>query len=324
MKFMPGYRVMCDQSYVDALLAAREHIHEVYFSFGDMPNGRNSQLLHAELLPFEAQARQLDDLERLSKGGIDLNLLLNGNCYGRDSLSRSFFLSLGDTVDHLAGRFRLTSVTTTSPVIAKFIAQNFEGLEVRASVNMRIGSIEGMEYLAEHFGGYYMQREYNRDFAHIRMLKQWCDENGKKLYMLANSGCLNHCAAQTFHDNLVSHEREIMAMDNAFAFEGLCHSYLADERHYADLYKKTNFVRPEDMHLYEGLFTAAKLATRVSRDPSMILKSYIGGKYVGNVLDILEPAHSIYPYVLENGDPPLLRKIETDISMYEGENHADK
>ena len=27
--------------------------------------------------------------------------------------------------------------------------------------------------------------------------------------MLANSGCLNFCAAQIFHDNLVAHESEV-------------------------------------------------------------------------------------------------------------------
>ena len=53
-----------------------------------------------------------------------------------------------------------------------------------------------------------------------------------------------------------------------------------------------------------------KLATRVHRCPEMVLASYVGGRYSGNILELLEPAHSIYPYVVENGDPLRLIKLE--------------
>lgn len=324
MKFMPGYQLRRDSAFLDEIIAQKEHIHEVYFSWGNMPNGRNDQLKHKEFLPFEAQARQIEDLERLSKAGISLNLLLNGNCYGRDSLSRKFFMNLGDTIDYLQEAFALTSITTTSPIVARFVKDNFSRLETRASVNMRIGTVEGMDYLADVFDGYYMQREYNRDFAQLKKIKAWCEENGKNLYGLANSGCLNFCSAQTFHDNLVSHENEIATMDNAYEFHGMCHQYLQDEKHYEALIKNTNFIRPEDISLYEEYFTAVKLATRVSRNPAHILRSYIRQKYVGNILEILEPAHSIYPYVLENGNPLKLVKINTDIAVYEEKDNAHK
>ena len=63
-----------------------------------------------------------------------------------------------------------------------------------------------------------MKREFNRDFNAIKKLKNWYDENGKSLHILANSGCLNHCSAHMFHDNLVSHESEISKMDNCYEF----------------------------------------------------------------------------------------------------------
>ncbi len=320
MKLMPGYRLMQDNAFIDEIIRQKEHIHEVYFSFGDLPNGRNNQLIHEEFRPWEAQEKQFSDLSRLSNSGIPLNLLLNGNCYGADSQSRAFFLRIGDIIDDLGSKFSLRSVTTTSPLIAKFVKQNFEDLHVRASVNMRIGTVEGMEYLAPYFDGYYMQREYNRDFAHIEKLKKWADENQKKLYLLANSGCLNFCSAQTFHDNLVSHESEIAKMDNAYAFTGACKEYLSSPDRYATLYEKTNFIRPEDLHKYDAYFVAAKLATRVSKNPVEILRSYVNGRYSGNLLDILEPAHHIFPYALENADPPRLIKINADIRFFE--NHA--
>ena len=314
MKYMVGLK-STDEGFLENIKKTKQNIYEVYFSWGDIPNGRTSQLESDMYTPWEMQDMQRNALAELSKEGIALNLLFNANCYGKDSQSRSFFNKVGMIIDYVAEHYGLQSVTTTSPLIAKFIHQNFEGIEVRASVNMEIGTIQGMEYLAEYFDSYYMKRELNRNFEAIRLLHKWCNENGKKLFMLANSGCLNHCSAHNFHDNLVAHEAEIAQMDNAYDFHGICKEYLKNEKHYQALIDNTNFIRPEDMYLYEPYFEAAKLATRIHRNPSMVVNSYMREKYSGNILELLEPAHNIYPYVIENGSPLKLRKIDEEFSI---------
>lgn len=291
----------------------------MYFSWGDFANGRSSQIEKAGYTPWELQQMQIQMLSRLSKAGLSFNLLFNGNCYGKDSQSRAFFEKIGMTVDYIVTAFGLSSITTTSPLIAKFIKNNFEELEVRASVNMEIGTVQGMDYLSEYFDGYYMKREYNRDFETIERLSGWCRLNGKKLYLLANSGCLNHCSAHVFHDNLVAHESEIAKMDNAYEFHGICREYLKKEEHYQSLITDTSFIRPEDIHLYESWFDGVKLATRVHKNPCMVIRSYCREKYSGNILELLEPAHNIYPYVIENGEVLKLKRIETDIPVYQEE-----
>jgi len=308
MKFTVGLQYTND-GFLDAILENRRHIHEVYFAWGDFPNGRSNQLQNQHFTPWELQMRQMEILKKLSDVGIQLNLLFNANCYGKDSQSRAFFDKIGQTVDYIQSNYGLYSVTTTSPLIAKFVKNNFETVAVRASVNMEIGTIQGMDYLAEYFDGYYMKREWNRDFAKIEELSTWCRENGKKLHMLANSGCLNHCSAHNFHDNLVAHEQEISQMDNGYQFAGICREYLKSEKHYGSLITDTNFIRPEDIPKYEPYFEAVKLATRVHKCPSLVLNSYIRGRYSGNILELLEPAHNIYPYVIENGEPLKLVKI---------------
>lgn len=317
LKFMVGLQNRND-GFLQRILNNKHHIYEVYFSWGDFPNGRNNQIYSDELTPFEMLAWQDKALGALTAEDISLNLLFNGNCYGRDSQSRKFFEKIGMTTDYIKTKYNLRSITTTSPLIAKFFKSNFEDIEVRASVNMEIGTVEGMEYVSQYFDSYYMKREYNRDFSRIEELKGWCDENGKKLFMLANSGCLNFCSAHNFHDNLVAHESEISAMDNAYNFGGVCHEFLSDEKNYPKLIERTNFVRPEDMHKYDGYFCAAKLATRVHKNPSMVLDSYVRASYSGDILRLLEPAHSIYPYVIENGETIKLKKINIDIYTQEG------
>jgi hypothetical protein len=146
-------------------------------------------------------------------------------------------------------------------------------------------------------------------------LKSWCNKNSKKLFILANSGCLNFCSAHNFHDNLVAHESEIATMDNAYNFGGVCREFLKKEENFSKLIEYTNFIRPEDIDKYDGLVEAVKLATRVHKTPRVVVDSFIKQKYSGDILKILEPAHNIYPYVIENGNPLKLKKVNTDLYM---------
>lgn len=305
MKFSVGYQLLEGFQLIDKIIEYREDIAEVYFSYGDFPNGRNNQLVRADMTKAEAQQKQIGDLTALANAGIPLNILFNATCYGKDAQSRTFFEKIGDTVDFFKSEYTLKSLTTASPIIARFIKENFNDIEVRASVNMCIGTCLGMEYVSDVFDGFYMRRELNRDFNKIRELRNWCIEHGKRLYALANSGCLNECSAHTFHDNLVSHESEISLMDNGFNFSGVCAGFLKDERNLKRIFECTSFIRPEDVHYYEGLFPSLKLATRVNSNPMRVLDSYIKRqRHVGSTLDLLEPNHTgtIYPYFLENTD----------------------
>lgn len=295
---MVGYQLQPSGALMRAIEQNRTHIHEVYFSWGNMPSGRGLASAHSALLPHQALEKQQKELCRLSQSGLSLNLLLNANCWGSSSLSRSFLMETGDLISWMQDTFRLSSVTSASPVLSHFIKRNFPDLEVRASVNMEIGTIEGMEYLEEDFDGFYAKRELNRDIAQMARMKKWCDAHGKKLYMLANSGCLNFCSARTFHDNLVAHEQEIARMDNGVTFHSACSRYLEKEENRASLLAHMNCVRPEEMGLFEPYVTAAKLATRVSPRPEAILNAYVKGCYSGNLLDLTEPSHSAhFPFV---------------------------
>ncbi len=291
MQFSVGYNLMRADSLIDAVLLNKEHISEVYFSYGDFPNGRNLANNIKGYSREEAEHKLWQDLRLLSKNEIKLNLLLNGNCYGANALAREFYNKIGDTVELLREAVGLASVTTTSPLIAKFIKTNFKNIEVRASVNMEIGTPEGLDYLADNFDSFYLKREYNRNLSKIKAAREWCNQNGKGLYGLANSGCLNFCSTHVFHDNIVAHEEEIMQQDNGYEFKGQCHSYLENSEKRAEWLRITNFIRPEDVSLYEGLFDGLKLATRVSAAAPQIVRAYCGGSFSGPIHTLLEPNH---------------------------------
>lgn len=306
MNLFVGYQFRPDLRFVNTIIENKQHIKEVYFSWPSIPNGRNSTAVKYGVSEWELLERQKKDLEKIAQAGIGLNLLLNGNCYGKNSLARKFYENIGNLIDDLMRNYGIGSVTTTSPVIAKFIKNNFPTLEVRASVNMEIGTIEGVEYLSEWFDGFYAKRELNRRPKELKVFADRCHEVGKKVYMLANSGCLNYCSARQFHDNLVAHEDEIAYIDNAYNFHGVCREFLNNEKNRMDLLRISNWVRPEDLEKYTNYVDGIKLATRVSNYPEMILRSYISGNYSGNLLQLMEPDFSgIYPnMVLDNHSLP--------------------
>ena len=302
MKYIVGYQMTDSDLFINEIVAYKDQIKEVYFSWGDMPSGRKSLGDDSGAILFEKQLRQKDDLKKLSLAGLHFNLLFNANCYGEDSQSRSFFYKIGNTVDYIQKEFGLDSVTTSSLLIAKFLKENFEGLDVRASVNMEIGTEEGLSYVKDSFDSFYAKREFNRNPKQLKALKDWCEENGKEMYLLANSGCLNNCSAHIFHDNLVAHEAQISKMDNGYDFRGVCWDFLAKPENRFLWLERTNFIRPEDIHLYENIVSAVKLATRVNQAPERVLRAYINKKYIGSVMELLEPNHSgaFYPQYIEN------------------------
>lgn len=322
MKFLVGYQQRSSNEFINEIIRNKKIIGEMYFSWGDFANGRNSQLLQKDKTSWEAQQQLENDIKTVSESGIPLNLLFNAMCYGKYSQSRAFFEKIGETVEYIGSRYNLVSVTTTSPLIAKFLKDNFEKLDIRASVNMKIGTLEGFDYIKDYFDSFYVARELNRNFEELLKIKEWCDANGKKLYGLANSGCLNNCSAHTFHDNLVAHESEISQMDNGYAFEGICGQYLKRPENHKALLENTSYIRPEDVEYYEKIFSGLKIATRVNSNPVRVLKAYISKKHNGSVLDLLEPNHTglIYPYLLEN------QKINSEVSnqklIYSGLENA--
>ncbi len=294
MKFTVGYQN--NDILKRTILRLRDSIAEIYFPWQGIATGRG--------VPEErgTQAKMESDLAEYAQAGLVGNLLINGNCYGARAQARAFFNRIGDVIDEASERFNLTSITTTSPLVAKFTKTNFKDIEVRASVNMEINSPEAMAYLANNFDGFYAKREYNWDRVRLSAMRKWTSENGKKLYILANSGCLNFCPARTFHDNLVAHQHEIAEMDNAYEFHSLCGEFLKNENSKPSLLSRMNFIRPEDIHLFENFCDGIKLATRTSRNPSTIVEAYCAGKFGGNALELTEPSHAqhFYPSVIEN------------------------
>ena len=305
--FAAGYRHFAYGSTFSDIVLAHPSVSEVYFPWIGEPSGR-PKLGYDEENDSDILAIALHrDLTRIRKHGKKLDLLLNANCYGAEAMGRNLESHIIEIVETLAETgLKPDVVTAASPFVARTVKRTFPEIEVRASVNMRLATLQAMQYLAPWFDSYYICRDVQRNLATVERFSRWCHENGKKLCMLANSGCLRNCPWQTYHDNLIAHSEAAERIAPAAGFNPhLCWTMYKDPAKFPEVLKST-WIRPEDLYRYEGLVDTVKLATRQHANPDMVISAYERGSYGGNLLDLFEPGFSpaFFPQYIENSAFP--------------------
>ena len=305
MKFAVGYHFSgTGELFCEMLADYREMVGEVYFACPGTPSGRPDPGSDPELI--EQLVYELGEIKR---SGIALDLLLNANCYGGGGVSAELEKRIVGTIAALGENEVMPQiVTTTSPFVAAAVRKHFPDLELRASVNMRIDSTLALDFLADKFDSFYIRRDLQRDLPTLKMFHDWCRAHGKKLGMLANSGCLRHCPYQTFHDNLVAHDSEVRKCENVRDFlPHLCWERFRKRENWSD-FLRGSWIRPEDVATYAPYVDVVKLATRQHASPRLVIAAYTSGRFDGNVLDLTEPCFSgaFAPYILDN------TKLEAD------------
>lgn len=309
MRFAVEYQQATEgEMFADVVKDYAMDIAEVYFAWPGQASGRNALGSARGSHNWDAQNLLEDDLQNFKRQGIKFDLLFNANYYGGRAVSQHLeneVISILEYLTDIVGGADI--VTTTSLAIARTVKRHFPDTEVRASVNMRIGTIQAMEYVSGLFDSYYLQRDMQRDIEYVKGIRKWCDDNGKGLCLLVNSGCLYCCPGQTFHDNMVAHDAEIDEMKNIENWTPfVCWNILRKKEIHKALLQST-WLRPEDLYNYEGLADMFKLATRLHSNPRMVLEAYTSGSFDGNLLNLLEPAYSslLAPFYIDNKSFPI-------------------
>ena len=156
---------------------------------------------------------------------------------------------------------------------------------------MRLRNTLAFEYLAPLFDSYYICRDVQRDLPTFRRMAAWCRDHGKKLCMLANSGCVRNCPWQVFHETLLSHKftDAFPEMDNQ-NLNLVCNQIFVQKKMHADFLRCT-WIRPEDIHVFEPELETIKLSTREAKFPHEIVEAYVNGSYDGNLTRLMDPYH---------------------------------
>ena len=305
LKLSVGYQHKGIEPFSNIVKTYADAIGEVYFPWITEPSGRSKLTLWEDDLN-GLEAEFIGELQKIKGMGVELDLLFNANCYGNDAMSVALSERVCSQIDCLEKYgIRPDVVTTTSPAIAHIIKEKYGDIELKASVNMKIGTIKGMEYVSHLFDSFCIAKECNRDIEKLKRLHDWADKNGKKLTMLANSGCMRDCSGQIFHDNMVAHEDEICKKENIRFLPYMCWNFLKDKKNFPAVLQNT-WVRPEDIDRYDGLVDCIKLATRAHHLPGMVIDSYARRRYAGNLLDLFEPGFgpAFAPYAIDSSKIP--------------------
>ena len=237
-----------------------------------------------------------------------LDTLFNCNCYGEQAVSHELEDLIKNVLIEMdnAGLFP-DIVTTTSPFIATILKRTFPSIKVRASVNLRAHGTIGFESVSDIFDEFYLSREHHRDLEYVMQAARWAAQNGKRIGIQLNSGCIRECPFQTFHDNIHGHNRAkqaAAAKEFDFSFM-LCQKHFGIDHAFEDILRAT-WIRPEDAFLWEPYVSFCKLATRRIANPAKIVAAYASRDYDGNLLDLLDPVHSalFFPIVINNKSFP--------------------
>ncbi len=288
--FSVGYQLPDEdgERFSEIVADYRDDVEEVYFAPGEAPSARTPTADASGFSADDAETILQEDLADMRSLGVKLSLLCNANCYGGAAVSKT----LSDSVAAQIERYRPDSVTTTSLFLASQIKKRFPEVCVRSSVNLNLGSVEELAYLAESFDSYCVSRELNYDLNMLGRIRKWADENGKSIVLLANSGCLRNCPAHASHDNLIAHFAEIDPEDVVKEFQPVfCRAFYASEANRAGFLEHASFIRPENVPAYAPYASLVKLATRTHPNPRLVIDAYSRGKFTGNLFDLTEPNH---------------------------------
>lgn len=274
------------------------YLKEVYFPW---PGMLSAGELEGDPIPLRKTL--IDDLKFCRSKGLSLDLLVNATCYGDISFTPAQRTDYYDLLKELSSHGLMPEiVTTTSPYIAK-ITKKYDGsVDRRASVNMRLNSTLAMEYVMDEFDSFYVGRDVQRDLPTMKLFSEWSGKTGRKICMLANSGCLRFCPWQTFHETLLSHnfKHALPELVKLNMPSTLCSGLIADKQ--VEEILRGSWIRPEDLHRYEPYVSVIKLSTREANRPDLILKAYTSGTFDGDLIQILDPNYSflVHPYIFDN------------------------
>ena len=273
-------------------------LQEVYFPWPGLLSARE---ITGDPAPL--RKRVIDDMRFCRSKGMKLDLLINATCYGDKAFTEAQRLDYFGNLNEMAKAGIMPEIiTTTSPYIATLTKKIDPSIDRRASVNMRLNSTLAMEYVSETFDSFYLCRDLQRDLPTVKMFADWGRKNGKKICMLANSGCLRYCPWQTFHETLLAHDfphiqSEMKHLDMQ---PTLCVG-IARSKQYEEILR-ASWIRPEDLYRYDPYVAVYKLSTREADRPDLILKAYTSGGFDGDLLLLLDPGFSFFirPNIFDN------------------------
>jgi hypothetical protein len=287
-----------DPRYVDFLVKRQASLHSVHFSLflDDIPDGRHRtgfQPTIAEMAEALALLPAPKKYALLNSRFHHPSLYSDKEGLGRIITGLDTLLTAGTLHGIVIVDFYLLqALSDASPQVC---AQ----LEAVPGVNCMLDSFAKIQATLAAIGNtgfkpptkLNLDRSLNRDLAALTSISQACRQHYPqiKLTLLANEGCLDRCPFKLSHDAQIAFANTGLIANQTHSLNrelGCIRELTAQP---AELFKSP-FIRPEDLHHYEGMVEVIKLCGRTLGPGFLqrVVRGFAERSYAGNLLDLMD------------------------------------
>jgi collagenase-like PrtC family protease len=205
----------------------------------------------------------------------------------------------------LSGAGVLDGIVFADPYLLFFLSDAAPELAARLeavpSINFGIDSIEKIETILDLIGRTRflppgkipVERTLNRDPAALSALADSVRHRlpGIRIEVLANEGCLSRCPFRAAHEALIAAANAGLGVDTLRLNRDLgCLRLLCESPHRIFA---SPFIRPEDVHRYEGSADIVKICGRTLGKEFLAraVDAYTKGRYAGNLTALFDTSH---------------------------------
>ncbi|MBI5207741.1 MAG: U32 family peptidase [Candidatus Firestonebacteria bacterium] len=269
-------------------------VYEVYGKLReDFPGGGKSSMAQAE--PSKRLVKET--VENAHRRNLQFNYLINSTCISNLELTRKGYKNIRILLDWLS-EIGVDKVTLGIPFLVEMVKKHYPDFKVGISTQAGVNTLEKVQYW-ENIGADSITLshvEVNRDFKEIKRITEnsICD-----FQLIVNMICKRRCPFVTLHGNFNAHSSQTFTKMNRYNMDYYFLSCLA--RNFSDPLSiiKANWIRPEDLHIYESLgIKKFKIAERgLTTDAlALIIDAYTNKSYDGNMMDLV-PTMSKYIFM---------------------------
>jgi len=242
----------------------------------------------------------------LSNYGISFNYTLNASSIGSKEEIISCSKAILDYISFLID-CGVDTITVSIPIMAEFIRSISSEVKIEVSTIAHIDTVSQAKiwrdtYKINKICG---NLHKNRDITFLESLNDYCIKNDIILSLIVNEFCGN--GTQTSRDNIYTTTNCIFR-DHCYLLHSLDYDndtilygnypmgYCINSRCSNSIWLKLNFIRPEDIKLYNRIGINHFKVTGRTASTNLIIKvtdAYINESYDGNLLDLWKHLETI-------------------------------
>jgi collagenase-like PrtC family protease len=240
-------------------------------------------------------------VKQLKEVGINFNYTMNANHIGSKQYILQHRNRIKDYIKFLID-CEVKVITVAIPLMAEYIRSVSTNIDIEVSTIAHLDTVTQTKIWKDYYGiNKICGNLYkNREIQFLKNLAQYCNDNQIILTLMANEFCgngLNETNATNciFRDHCYSlHSSDYNAdekLDGDYPM-----GYCINSRNSGSVWLKMNFIRPEDMKLYNTIgINHFKITgrTATTKFAIRVIEAYLQEYYFGNLLDLWKHLETI-------------------------------